>query len=110
MFKKVSLKQWIWLIALLIVAVLATLVFYILYLKSIVAFEPSYITTIIGLIYLLIGWTIPNRFEIKYRKETAEYAGALPDDIKNKKFLYRFPLMSAAIITLILSVIFFYIL
>ena len=110
MFKKVSLKQWIWLIALLIIAVVATLVFYILYIKGVVIFNPSNITTIIGLVYLLIGWTIPNRFEIKYRKETAQYAGELPEEIKNKKFLYRFPLMSAALITLILSVIFFYIL
>ena len=110
MFKKVSLKQWIWIIALLIVAVVATLIFYLLFIMGVVAFDPSYVTTLIGLIYLLIGWVIPNRFEIKYRKETAEYAGALPEEIKNKKFLYRFPLMSAAVITLILSVVFFYIL
>ena len=110
MFKKVNLKQWIWLVALLIIAVVATLVFYILYIKGVVIFNTSHITTIIGLVYLLIGWTIPNRFEIKYRKETAQYAGELPEEIKNKKFLYRFPLMSAALITLILSVIFFYIL
>ena len=110
MFKKVSLKQWIWLVALLIIAVVSTLVFYFLFVADKVDFDPSYVTTIIGLIYLLIGWVVPNRFEIKYRKEKAEYAGALPEEIKTKKFLYRFPLMSAAVITLILSVIFFYIL
>ena len=110
MFKKVNLKQWIWFIALLIFAVVATLIFYILFIAGVVSFDPSYVTTLIGLIYLLVGWIVPNRFEIKYRKENAQYAGELPEEIKNKKFLYRFPLMSAALITLILSVIFFYIL
>ena len=110
MFKKVTLKQWIWLIALLIIAVVATLICYFLFIAGIVYFDPSYVTTLCGLVYLLIGWMIPNRIEFKYRKETAKYAGELPEEIKSKKFLYRFPLVSASIITLLLSVVFFYIL
>ena len=110
MFKKVSLKQWIWFIVLIAFAIITTLFFYILFIAGAVSFDPSYVTTLIGLIYLLIGWVIPNRFEIKYRKETAEYAGDLPEEIKSKKFLYRFPLMGSALITFVLSIIFFYVL
>ena len=110
MIKNIKLKHWILLIALIIIAVVATLISYIFYIKGVIVYDPSYITTLIGLIYLLVGWVVPNRVEFKYRKDKAEYAGALPEDIKNKKFSYRFPLMGSALITLVLSIVFFYVL
>lgn len=110
MIKKVSFKQWMWLITLLVIANVFTLVFYYLNIKGLTAFSASYVTTLFGLIYLLIGWMVPNNYEFKYRKETAKYNEKLPKEIKDKMFLYRFPLISASIITLLLSVLYFYIL
>ena len=109
MFKSVSKNQWIVILVLIISAIVATVIFEFLYLANIIKFEPSYITTLFGLVYLLIGWMVPNHHEFKHRKSTGNYNGELPEEIKNKKFKYRFPMMFSALIILILSVIWFYI-
>lgn len=108
MFKKATRKQWITILVMAIIAVAITMIFYVLYIKSIVKFPPSYVTALIGFVYLLIGWMIPNSIEFKYRKKTAQYSGELPQEIKDNKFTYRFPLIFVAILVLVLSVIFDY--
>lgn len=110
MLKKVTTKQWVALIVMLIVAVALTLLFYYLYISGSTQYPASYVTALIGFVYLFVGWVVPNNIEFKFRRKTAQYSGELPEDIKMKKFSYRFPLISASVIVLILSVIFDYIL
>ena len=110
MFKKATKKQWVSIAIMVAGAVVITIIFYVLHLKSIVDFPSSYVTALIGFVYLFIGWIVPNNIEFKYRKKTAQYAGDLPQDVKDNKFTYRFPLICASMITLILSVIFDYLL
>ena len=109
MFKNVTKKQLIVTLILIVIAILATILFEFLYLANVIKFDPSYITTLFGVVYLLNGWMFPKHEEFKHRKSTGNYNGELPDDVKNKKFKYRFPMILSALVTLILSVIWFYI-
>lgn len=108
MFKNVSKKLWILTIVLIAISIVFTIIFEVLRLLDVIKFEPTYITTLIGMIYLLIGWMVPNNTEFKYRKETSNYNGELPSSLKEKKFKVRFPFISSALIVLIISVIWFY--
>lgn len=85
------------------------LTFYFINLKSSVSsgFMYFYLSALFGAILLFLGWTIPNHFEFTYRRKNSYYSGDLPFEIKEKKFSYRFPLISAGIIALIISSIFY---
>ncbi len=81
----------------------------ILKIKGIIKFDYYVGNALFGAICLFLGWVIPNHFDFSYRKKNAYYKGALPEDIKKKKFAYRVPCFILGFICFLICFIFFYI-
>ncbi len=65
------------------------------------------ISLAMGLVYLFLAWTIGNHISYTYRKQNSYYSGKLPEEIRDKVYNYRAPLLNAAIIDIVASLILF---
>lgn len=108
MLKKITKKQIIIISILSCADLFIMLIFYYLSIKGAIKFDYYYLSSMLGAILFLLGWTIPNHFEYDYRRKEKVLTGPLPEEIKQKKFNYRFPLFMAGLICLIISMIFSY--
>lgn len=106
MIKMISKKQIIFIVLSVVTNTILMGIFYFLDLKGITRFDYYYLSAFIGAVLIFLGWVIPNHFEYDYRRKTKKYKETLPQEIKQKKFGYRFPLMISGIISLIISSIF----
>lgn len=107
MKNKFKAKHFIIIATLSLINLALIILLYILNLSGNIKFDGYYyLISFIGAMLLFIGWVIPNHTSYQYRRETKNYNGPLPDEIKEKIFNTRFPLMTSGLICLIISMIF----